>query len=132
MQQIRAVVFAHIYRHCVWILLRLCMPNENLNWKRREKFKFIINSSTFQLFEQFCIFHFKRFSAHSNEHYTRHTCVQFDAITSISVRFKGDKLFRNPSSSYPGLYGMLAFGRDKRKFTLTAKPAMKMKMMNPN
>jgi hypothetical protein len=55
--------------------------------------------------------------------------VQFDAISSISVRFRGDKLFRNPSSSYPGLYGMLAFGRDKRKFTLTAKPAMKMKMM---
>jgi hypothetical protein len=50
-------------------------------------------------------------------------------MSSISVRFRGDKLFRKPSSSYPGLYGMLAFGRDKRKFTLTAKPAMKMKMM---
>jgi hypothetical protein len=52
------------------------------------------------------------------------TSVQFDASNSISVSFKGDKLFRKPSSSYPGLYGMLAFGRESRNRTDTEKLAI--------
>lgn len=53
-----------------------------------------------------------------------HTSVQFDASNSISVSFKGDKLFKKPSSSYPGLYGILAFGRESKNRTDTEKLAI--------
>lgn len=44
-------------------------------------------------------FEIEKFPIEKFECLLQHTCVQFDAITSISVRFKGDKLFRKPSSS---------------------------------